>query len=79
MEAAAKVKSIFVYPIKSCRGISVSQQAPLTPTGMLYAYIQSNYYIFFMLIYLFISCMFVALTQMIFFSLLIDLWIKISV
>lgn len=47
MEAAAKVKSIFVYPIKSCRGISVSQQAPLTPTGMLYAYIQSNYYIFF--------------------------------
>ncbi|KAH9747109.1 MOSC domain-containing protein [Citrus sinensis] len=33
MEAAAKVKSIFVYPIKSCRGISVCQQAPLTPTG----------------------------------------------
>ncbi|KAI4332081.1 hypothetical protein L6164_017019 [Bauhinia variegata] len=28
----AKVSSIFVYPIKSCRGISVSQ-APLTPTG----------------------------------------------
>ncbi|KDO77222.1 hypothetical protein CISIN_1g021930mg [Citrus sinensis] len=32
MEAAGKVTSIFVYPIKSCRGISVSQ-APLTPTG----------------------------------------------
>ncbi|KAI5667283.1 hypothetical protein M9H77_17136 [Catharanthus roseus] len=30
--AAAKVASIFVYPIKSCRGISVSQ-APVTPTG----------------------------------------------
>ncbi|KAM7500406.1 hypothetical protein LguiA_024820 [Lonicera macranthoides] len=29
---AAKVISIFVYPIKSCRGISVSQ-APLTSTG----------------------------------------------
>ncbi|KAM7510259.1 hypothetical protein LguiB_009134 [Lonicera macranthoides] len=30
----AKVKSIFVYPIKSCRGISLSQApAPLTPTG----------------------------------------------
>ncbi|KAK1369322.1 mitochondrial amidoxime reducing component 2 [Heracleum sosnowskyi] len=36
MEGAAAgggiVKSIYVYPIKSCRGISVSQ-APLTPTG----------------------------------------------
>ncbi|XP_050233622.1 uncharacterized protein LOC126682104 [Mercurialis annua] len=32
MEATAKVASIFIYPIKSCRGISVSQ-APLTPTG----------------------------------------------
>ncbi|KAF5729237.1 mitochondrial amidoxime reducing component 2-like [Tripterygium wilfordii] len=30
--SAAKVSSIFIYPIKSCRGISVSQ-APLTPTG----------------------------------------------
>ncbi|CAL1404996.1 unnamed protein product [Linum trigynum] len=30
--AAAKVSSIFIYPIKSCRGISVPQ-APLTPTG----------------------------------------------
>lgn len=30
--AAAQVKSIFVYPIKSCRGISVSQ-APITSTG----------------------------------------------
>ncbi|KAI8546558.1 hypothetical protein RHMOL_Rhmol07G0127800 [Rhododendron molle] len=29
---AAEVKSIFVYPIKSCRGISVSQ-APLVSTG----------------------------------------------
>ncbi|WMV16426.1 hypothetical protein MTR67_009811 [Solanum verrucosum] len=29
---AAQVKSIFVYPIKSCRGISVSQ-APITSTG----------------------------------------------
>lgn len=29
---AATVASIFIYPIKSCRGISVSQ-APLTPTG----------------------------------------------
>ncbi|XP_009617280.1 uncharacterized protein [Nicotiana tomentosiformis] len=30
--AAAMVKTIFVYPIKSCRGISVSQ-APITSTG----------------------------------------------
>ncbi|PWA62330.1 molybdenum cofactor sulfurase family protein [Artemisia annua] len=30
--AAAKVKSIFVYPIKSCRGISLSE-APLSSTG----------------------------------------------
>ncbi|XP_059437115.1 uncharacterized protein LOC132170235 [Corylus avellana] len=29
---AAKVSSIFIYPIKSCRGISV-RQAPITPTG----------------------------------------------
>ncbi|KAL7210922.1 hypothetical protein ACSBR2_013909 [Camellia fascicularis] len=29
---AAKVKSIFIYPIKSCRGISVSE-APLSSTG----------------------------------------------
>ncbi|KAM7524747.1 hypothetical protein LguiA_014649 [Lonicera macranthoides] len=28
----AKVKSIFIYPVKSCLGISLSQ-APLTPTG----------------------------------------------
>ncbi|KAK1556822.1 hypothetical protein Q3G72_012953 [Acer saccharum] len=32
MEGSVKVGSIFIYPIKSCRGISVSQ-APLTPTG----------------------------------------------
>lgn len=31
--AVARVKSIYVYPIKSCRGISVPQ-APLTPTGI---------------------------------------------
>ncbi|XP_010519022.1 PREDICTED: mitochondrial amidoxime-reducing component 1 [Tarenaya hassleriana] len=31
-ELAARVSSLFVYPIKSCRGISLSQ-APLTPTG----------------------------------------------
>ncbi|TVU10489.1 hypothetical protein EJB05_44024 [Eragrostis curvula] len=31
-EPAATVKSIFVYPIKSCRGISVPQ-APITDTG----------------------------------------------
>lgn len=31
-EPTAEVSSIFIYPIKSCRGISVSQ-APLTPTG----------------------------------------------
>lgn len=30
---AAKVASIFIYPIKSCRGISLSQ-APITPTGL---------------------------------------------
>ncbi|CAH9082159.1 unnamed protein product [Cuscuta epithymum] len=30
--AAARVTSIFIYPIKSCRGISVSQ-APISPTG----------------------------------------------
>ncbi|CAA0825365.1 Molybdenum cofactor sulfurase family protein [Striga hermonthica] len=30
--AAATVKSIFVYPIKSCRGISLPQ-APISPTG----------------------------------------------
>ncbi|XP_071720624.1 uncharacterized protein [Rutidosis leptorrhynchoides] len=32
MAAEAKVKSIFLYPIKSCRGISVSE-APLSSTG----------------------------------------------
>ncbi|KAJ4831201.1 hypothetical protein Tsubulata_007579 [Turnera subulata] len=32
MEAGAKVTSIFIYPVKSCRGISVPR-APLTPTG----------------------------------------------
>ncbi|XP_021901683.1 mitochondrial amidoxime-reducing component 1-like isoform X2 [Carica papaya] len=32
MEGVAKVASLFVYPIKSCRGISVSQ-ALLTPSG----------------------------------------------
>ncbi|KAM5587037.1 mitochondrial amidoxime reducing component 2 [Rosa sericea] len=31
-EATAKVSSIFIYPVKSCRGISVSE-APITPTG----------------------------------------------
>ncbi|VVA18151.1 PREDICTED: mitochondrial [Prunus dulcis] len=31
-DAIAKVSSIFIYPIKSCRGISVSQ-ASVTPTG----------------------------------------------
>ncbi|KAL5978787.1 hypothetical protein ACLOJK_029904 [Asimina triloba] len=31
-QAAATVTSIFIYPIKSCRGISVPQ-APVTPTG----------------------------------------------
>ncbi|PQQ13659.1 mitochondrial amidoxime reducing component 2 [Prunus yedoensis var. nudiflora] len=31
-DAVAKVSSIFIYPIKSCRGISVSQ-ASVTPTG----------------------------------------------
>ncbi|XVF47974.1 hypothetical protein PTKIN_Ptkin03bG0152900 [Pterospermum kingtungense] len=31
-QAGAKISSIFVYPIKSCRGISVPH-APLTPTG----------------------------------------------
>ncbi|GAB2280977.1 hypothetical protein Dimus_015594 [Dionaea muscipula] len=31
-EASARVKSIFIYPIKSCRGISVSQ-APISSTG----------------------------------------------
>ncbi|XVF34498.1 hypothetical protein REPUB_Repub18cG0063700 [Reevesia pubescens] len=30
--ADAKISSIFIYPIKSCRGISVPH-APLTPTG----------------------------------------------
>ncbi|KAL8463705.1 hypothetical protein ACS0TY_034379 [Phlomoides rotata] len=33
--AAARVKSIMVYPIKSCRGISISQ-APLTSNGRVY-------------------------------------------
>ncbi|KAL9269546.1 Mitochondrial amidoxime reducing component 2-like protein [Drosera capensis] len=31
-EASARVKSIFIYPIKSCRGISLSQ-APISTTG----------------------------------------------
>ncbi|KAL5205414.1 hypothetical protein ABZP36_033623 [Zizania latifolia] len=31
-EPAATVRSIFIYPIKSCRGISVLQ-APITSTG----------------------------------------------
>ncbi|CAJ1975946.1 unnamed protein product [Sphenostylis stenocarpa] len=30
---AAKISSLFIYPVKSCRGISVSH-APLTPTGV---------------------------------------------
>ncbi|TYI79296.1 hypothetical protein E1A91_D05G013000v1 [Gossypium mustelinum] len=30
--ADAKISSIFIYPVKSCRGISVPH-APLTPTG----------------------------------------------
>lgn len=33
--AAARIESIFIYPIKSCRGISVSQ-APIVPTGFLW-------------------------------------------
>lgn len=33
--SAARVKSIFIYPIKSCRGISVSQ-APISPTGFVW-------------------------------------------
>jgi hypothetical protein len=28
----AKISGIFIYPIKSCRGISLSH-APLTPSG----------------------------------------------
>ena len=32
-EPAATVKSILIYPIKSCRGIAVPQ-APITSTGM---------------------------------------------
>lgn len=32
LRMAARVSSIFVYPVKSCRGISVPQ-APITPTG----------------------------------------------
>jgi len=31
----AKVTGIFVYPVKSCRGISLSQ-APLTPSGTIF-------------------------------------------
>lgn len=31
-EIAGRVASLYVYPIKSCRGISLSQ-ASLTPTG----------------------------------------------
>ncbi|KAL7597794.1 uncharacterized protein LOC111890787 [Lactuca sativa] len=34
-EAAATVKSIFLYPIKSCRGISVSE-APVSSTGFIW-------------------------------------------
>ncbi|KAM7464571.1 hypothetical protein LguiA_032692 [Lonicera macranthoides] len=38
----AKVKSIFVYPIKSCRGISLSQApAPLTLTEKMLSKIES--------------------------------------
>lgn len=33
--AAARIESIFIYPVKSCRGISVSQ-APIVPTGFLW-------------------------------------------
>lgn len=35
MMAEAEVKSIFIYPIKSCRGISVSE-APISSTGQYY-------------------------------------------
>jgi len=31
----AKVTGIFIYPVKSCRGISLSQ-APLTPSGIIF-------------------------------------------
>ncbi|KAM7468859.1 hypothetical protein LguiA_007042 [Lonicera macranthoides] len=41
----AKVKSIFVYPIKSCCGISLSQ-APLTPTeGAIQHLLSTNHHL----------------------------------
>ena len=50
-----RISSIFIYPIKSCRGISVSQ-APITPTG------KTNRTQFFIYIYIYIynsiSCSF---------------------
>lgn len=40
----AAVSAIFIYPIKSCRGISVPQ-APLTPTGKSpLSFLPSDYY-----------------------------------
>lgn len=35
---SAKVSAIFIYPIKSCRAISVSR-APLTPTGTVISFL----------------------------------------
>ena len=59
----ARISSIFIYPIKSCRGISVSQ-APITPTGktnrtqfFIYIYIKFHFLFFhFCLFDPFFSC-----------------------
>ena len=58
--AAAKIESIFIYPIKSCRGISVSQ-APICHTGMILLS-KSNLLCFFANFYVLkLSCFFLVI------------------
>lgn len=51
-ETSTKVNSMFIYPIKSCKGISVSQ-APLTPFGTYSSFKISSW-----------SCLYVVLTHL---------------
>jgi hypothetical protein len=85
MEATAKVSSIFIYPVKSCRGISLSQ-APLTPTGNIinhYLFSASSmnfllpHLIFFSSLYFFFYCPFICFLYLIFCLVTISLTILV--
>lgn len=39
----AHITSLFVYPVKSCRGVSV-QKAYIAPTGVLHASVEEQTY-----------------------------------